>query len=154
MPAQRLKEYLDDNGVKYVAIKHSPAFTAQEVAQTAHIPGDEMAKTVIIRIDGEPAMAVLPASYLVDFESLKSAIGASSVSLATESEFRSLFPECELGAMPPFGNLYGIDVYVAERLASDEMIAFNACSHHEVYRLAYKDFARLVQPKVIRFATR
>jgi Ala-tRNA(Pro) deacylase len=111
-----------------------------------------MAKTVIIKVDGKMAMAVLPAPHKVDFKLLKEAIGAKSVELATEQEFADDFPECEPGAMPPFGNLYGMDVYVAAKLAADEEIAFNAGSHTELFRLAYKDFDRLVKPKVVQFA--
>ena len=152
MPLQRLKEYLDREGVKYVSIIHSPAFTAQEVAASAHIPGKNLAKTVMVNIDGTMAMAVIPASYSVDFDLLQGALGAEKVALAKESEFRSRFPDCELGAMPPFGNLYHMDVYVARSLAEDEDIAFNACSHHELIKISYKDFERIVQPRVITFS--
>jgi len=152
MPAQKLKKFLDDNKVKYVKISHSPTYTAQEIAASAHVPGKEMAKTVIIKVDGKMAMAVLPAPHKVDFKLLKAAIGAKSVELATEQEFADSFPECEPGAMPPFGNLYDMDVYVAEKLAADKEIAFNAGSHTELFRLAYKDFERLAKPKVVKFA--
>ena len=154
MPARRLREFLDDQGVKYVTIGHSPAFTAQEIAATAHIPGKEMAKTVMVKIDGEMAMAVLPANTPVDFDLLKSATGAEHVDLATETEFSDLFPGCEVGAMPPFGNLYGMAVCVDEHLAKDEAIAFNAGSHKELVKLAYADFERLVEPKVAAFAAK
>ncbi|MCI0400357.1 MAG: YbaK/EbsC family protein [Gammaproteobacteria bacterium] len=152
MPVKKLKQFLDKNKIKYVAIKHSPMYTAQEIAASAHIPGKELAKTVIVKLDGKLAMAVLPASYRVNLGQLKKATGAKTVELASEQEFTDLFPECELGAMPPFGNLYDMDVYVAERLAEDEEIAFNAGTHTELLRLAYKDFERLVAPKVIAFA--
>jgi Ala-tRNA(Pro) deacylase len=152
MPVKELKEYLDSNKIKYETIGHSQVFTAQEIAASAHIPGKEMAKTVVVRIDGKMAMAVLPASYRVDFELLKEAAGASSVELASEEEFEDLFPDCEIGAMPPFGNLYGMDVFVAASLAEDEDIAFNAGSHSELIRLSYKDFERLVAPKVVKFS--
>ena len=150
MPVKKLQEFLDQQQVKYVTIKHSPAYTAQEVAASAHIPGKEMAKTVMVKLDGRLAMAVLPASSQVDFERLKNAAGVSHAELASEPEFRDTFPECDVGAMPPFGNLYGVEVFVAENLAKDEEIAFNAGTHTELMRLAYKDFGRLVQPRIIR----
>jgi Ala-tRNA(Pro) deacylase len=153
MPVQKLKEFLDSEKVKYVTIYHSPAFTAQEIAASAHVPGKELAKTVMVKIDGRMAMAVLPASFRIDMDLLCKATGASHVELAGEKEFRDMFPACEVGAMPPFGNLYDMDVYVSETLAEDEEIAFNAGSHTELVRLAYADFARLVNPKIIRLAT-
>ncbi|RPJ52662.1 MAG: YbaK/EbsC family protein [Acidobacteria bacterium] len=152
MPVKKLKEFLDENRVKYVTISHSLAYTAQEIAATAHIPGKELAKTVIIRADGRMAMAVLPASLKVDFDLLADATGAKKIELATEREFKQLFPDCELGAMPPFGNLYGMDVYVAESLTEDKEIAFNAGSHTELMRLPFQDFMRLVKPKVVKLS--
>jgi len=152
MPVKRLKEFLDGHNVKYVTISHSRAFTAQETATSAHIPGKELAKTVMVKIDGKMAMAVLPASYKVDFDLLKKATGSSKVEIAGEKEFKDLFPGCEVGAMPPFGNLYGMDVFVARSLAEDEEIAFNAGSHRELVKMAYKDFERLVKPKVMEFS--
>lgn len=152
MPARRLKEYLDREGVRYVTIVHSPAFTAQEVAAMAHIPGKNLAKTVVVKIDGKMALAVVPASYAVDFDMLQGAIGAGNVELARESEFKGQFPDCELGAMPPFGNLYDMEVFVSRSLAEDDDIAFNACSHHELIKLPYREFERLVQPHVITFS--
>ena len=153
MPAKKLKEFLDRNKVKYVAISHSPSYTAQEIAASAHVPGREMAKTVIVKVDGRMAMAVLPAPHKVDFKLLKNALGASSVELATEKEFSDRFPECEPGAMPPFGNLYDMDVYVAQKLTEDEEIAFNAGSHTELVKLSYGDFERLVKPKVVKMGS-
>jgi len=153
MPLQKLREFLDQNSVKYVSVSHSPAYTAQEIAASAHIPGQELAKTVMVKLDGEMAMAVLPASFKVDLEQLRSAAGASDIALATEDEFRGLFPGCEPGAMPPFGNLWNMSVFACETLAEDEEIAFNAGSHTELVKLAFADFARLVNPKVIRFST-
>lgn len=152
-PARRVKKFLDDQKVKYVSITHSEAYTAQEVAESAHIPGEELAKSVIVKLDGRMAMVVLPASCKVDFELLKEATGAKEAGLASENEFRDKFPDCELGAMPPFANLYGMEAIVAETLMGDDEIAFNAGSHTELMRLAYKDFARLVNPKVMRVAT-
>jgi Ala-tRNA(Pro) deacylase len=150
MPARQLSEFLDRNDVKYVTIRHSPAYTAHEVAASAHIPGKEMAKTVIVDVDGKMAMAVLPASSRLDLDHLRDAAGARQVAISDERKFQGLFPDCEVGAMPPFGNLYGLDVFVADSLAEDEEIAFNAGSHTEVVRLAYQDFERLVQPKVAK----
>jgi Ala-tRNA(Pro) deacylase len=151
MPAQRLLAFLDDNQVKYVVISHSRAFTTQEVAAATHIPGKELAKSVIVEIDGEMAMAVLPGSQKVDVELLREAVGADQVSLARESEFKDRFPECDPGAMPPFGNLYGMPVYVADSLTDDEEIAFNAGSHTELVKMSYRDFERLAQPRVMHF---
>lgn len=151
MPVKRLKEFLDDHQVKYLTVSHSPAYTAQEIAASAHIKGRELAKTVMIKIDGDMVMAVLPASFRVDLHMLRDAFDAERVELATEDEFKGLFPRCEVGAMPPFGNLYDMDVFVAGELAEDEEIAFNAGSHTELVQLAYEDFARLVKPRVLEF---
>jgi Ala-tRNA(Pro) deacylase len=152
MPLAKLKEFLDSHDVRYLLISHSPAYTAAEIAASAHIPGKELAKTVIVKIDGKMAMMVLPASYKVDFDLLREATGGKDVALATEPEFQNLFPGCELGAMPPFGNLYGMDVHVADVLAEDKEIAFNAGSFTELMKLSYEDFERLVNPKVAQFA--
>ena len=152
MPIQKLKQFLDNQSVQYVTISHSPAFTAQKIAAAAHIRGKELAKTVMLKVDGEMAMAVLPGSMRVDFELLKVLAAAKQIELASEEEFENLFPECETGAMPPFGNLYGMDVYVAEALGEDEEIAFNAGSHTELIRMTYADFERLVEPKLGKFA--
>jgi len=153
MPVKKLKEFLDREKVKYVSIAHSPAFTAQEVAAAAHVPGKELAKTVVVHLDGKTAMAVLPANRKIILEDLREATGAAEVRFATEAEFKELFADCEIGAMPPFGNLYGMDVYVAASLAEDEEIAFNAGSHTELIKLAYRDFERLVKPQVASFTT-
>jgi Ala-tRNA(Pro) deacylase len=153
MPVQKLKELLDKEKVRYVSISHSPAYTAQEVAASAHVRGKELAKTVMVKIDGEMAMTVLPASYRVDMERLKEATGAAKVELAGEKDFKDLFPGCEVGAMPPFGNIYGLPVFVAATLAEEEEIVFNACSHTELIRLAYKDFERIVSPKVVQISS-
>jgi Ala-tRNA(Pro) deacylase len=153
MPVKKLKEFLDSHKVKYVTISHSKAYTAQEAAESAHIAGRDMAKTVMVKIDGKMAMAVLPASYHIDLELLRYVAQADWVELATESEFEDLFPGCELGAMPPFGNLYGMGVFVAMSLAEDDEIAFNAGSHTELIKLAYKDFEQLVNPRLGSFST-
>lgn len=153
MPARKLKDYLNGQQIKYVSIQHSPAYTAQEVAASAHIPGRDMAKAVIVRIEGATAMVVLPANRKVVLADLREALGAEQVKLATEEEFQNLFPDCEVGAMPPFGNLYGMDTYVAPSLLNEPEIAFNAGTHTEVIKMACKDFAKLVQPKVANFTT-
>ncbi len=153
MPVSRLKDFLDDQHIKYVTIQHSMAYTAQEIAANAHIPGKELAKTVIVKIDGKNAMAVLPASYRINLGRLKQVCRASQVELASEEDFRDLFPGCETGAMPPFGNLYNMDVYVENSLADDEDIAFNAGSHTELIKLSYQDFEKLVHPKTASFTT-
>jgi Ala-tRNA(Pro) deacylase len=152
MPVQRLKDFLDEHQVKYVVISHSRAFTTQEIAAATHIPGKELAKTVIVDIDGKTAMAVLPGSQKVDLALLRDALGAERVTLAKEAAFKDRFPGCDLGAMPPFGNLYGMPVYVADSLTEDEEIAFNAGSHDQLVKMAYRDFERLVKPEVMRFA--
>ena len=154
MPVAKLKKFLDGHNVKYVTITHSPAITAQEIAASAHIPGKELAKTVMVKIDGKMAMAVLPASHQIDFERLTAATGAKEIELAGEKEFREMFGECELGAMPPFGNLYGMEVIASTTLADDEEIAFNAGSHTELIRLPYADFQRLVEPKVVKLSSK
>jgi Ala-tRNA(Pro) deacylase len=152
MPLETLKKFLDSKKVKYVVISHSPAFTAQEIAEAAHVPGREMAKTVVVRLDKQLAMAVLPAPQQVDFRLLAEVAGADEACLATEAQFRYQFPKCEVGAMPPFGNLYDMPVYVDESLSSDEQIAFNAGSHKELIRLSFKDFKRTVSPEFGKFA--
>lgn len=152
MPTQRLRDYLDQNNVKYSTLKHSLAYTAQEIAAVAHIPGKNLAKTIMINIKGKLAMAVLPASYKIDFDQLKQALGTEKIRLAHEKEFLNLFPDCEVGAMPPFGNLYGIDVYVAQSLTEEDEISFNSCSHSELMQMKFKDFQNLVRPKVIKFS--
>jgi Ala-tRNA(Pro) deacylase len=153
MPAQRLKEFLDINKIKYVSVVHSEAYTAQEIAELTHIAGKELAKTVIVKKDGQMTMAVLPASHKIDWDLLKEATGADKIELAEEKEFEGMFPDCDIGAMPPFGNLYGMEVYVEESLTKDREIAFNSGSHIELVKLSYEDFSRLIKPKVIRFSS-
>jgi len=153
MPAQRLKEYLDSHHVKYDVINHPLAYTAQGVAAASHIPGKDVAKAVMVKIDGRLAMAVLPAPRRLDLQELKKVTGTERVELANEQEFADAFPDCQPGAEPPFGNLYGIDTIVADKLAEDDEIAFNAGSHTEVIKLAYKDYEQLVHPKVAHIAT-
>jgi len=154
MPVDRLKKYLEENHVRYVTVSHSPAFTAQEIAASAHVPGKDLAKTVMVKLDGKMAMVVLPAPDKVSAARLKEITGAHDVELATEHEFAELFPKCEVGAMPPFGNLWGMDVFADSHLCEDETIIFNAGSHTELVRLAYADYERLVHPKIAALSTR
>ena len=152
MPVKKLKTFLDENDVKYVTIRHSSAYTSQEIAAKAHVCGKELAKTVMINIDGMMAMAVLPASYHIDFDNLKEIFGTKNVTLASEAEFKYRFPDCELGAMPPFGNLYDMEVYVAKSLTEEKEITFNAGTHTELLKLNYEDYERLVHPRIFKFS--
>ncbi len=152
MPVKRLREYLDSHDVLYVVLSHSPAYTAQEIARAAHVPGQEMAKTVMVRLDDELVMIVMPAPAKVRFGRLREASGAAEVELAREKDFVQLFPGCELGAMPPFGNLYDIPVIVDEALTHDTEICFNAGTHTELIRMSYADFDALVKPTVMRMS--
>lgn len=148
MPVERLKEFLKENDVRYETLTHSEVYTAQEAAAAAHVPGKDLAKTVMVRIDGAMAMVVLPSTFRVSLAKLEHVTGAGTIELAEEDEFRDLFPTCEPGAMPPFGNLWDMQVFVDQHLREDERIAFAAGSHHELVRLAYSDFEELVEPVV------
>jgi Ala-tRNA(Pro) deacylase len=150
MPLTKLRAFLDHHNVRYLIFSHSLAYTAQGVAALTHISGKELAKTVIVRIDGKLAMAVVPASRHVDLLLLKQAVGAQVVELASEQEFKDKFPDCETGAMPPFGNLYGMAVYADDSLTSDEEITFNAGTHRELLRMAWADLVRLVEPNIVQ----
>lgn len=154
MPVAKLREFLDANHVQYVTITHSAAFTAQGIAALTHIPGKELAKTVIVNIDDALAMVVLPASYHVDLDLMREVTGGKNVTIAHERDFQNCFPGCETGAMPPFGNLYGMEVFASRALTEDKEIAFNAGSHYELIKLAYKDFERLVNPKITDFSVK
>lgn len=149
MPLAKIRQFLDSEKIKYRIISHSVAYTAQEIAALAHISGKTIAKTVIVKLDGKLAMTVLQATQLVDLDAFAVAAGAKTADLATEREFSAAFPDCDLGAMPPFGNLYGMPVFVSEALARDDEIAFNACSHTELIRLAFSDFERVVKPRIV-----
>ena len=149
MASATLTNLLDREGIRYITIQHSRAYTAQEVAAAAHVSGKEMAKTVVTKIDGKPALVVLPAGEKVNLDQLRANTGAHDVALATEQEFATLFPGCELGAMPPFGNLFGLDTYVTKSLTEDDEIAFNAGTHTELIRMPYRDYERVVHPKPI-----
>ncbi len=150
MPVKKLKDYLNKHEIKYVSVAHSPAYTAQEIAARVHIKGKKLAKTVMVLVDGKMAMAVLPASRKVDFDYFRKEIGAANVGLASEEEFQGMFPDCEVGAMPPFGNLYGMDVFADVSIAEDDEIAFSAGTHTELIKLPYMDFKRLVKPRIVR----
>lgn len=152
MTLDKLKEYLDNHGIRYVVVSHSLGYTSQEIARSVHIPTDQLAKTVIVKVDGQLCMAVLPGSHKVDLHLLRDVTGAKHVELASEDEFAGKFAGCELGAMPPFGNIYGMEVFVSGLLTEQDEIVFNACSHREVVKMSYKDFAKLVHPKVIELA--
>lgn len=154
MPVQRLKEFLDKNDIRYVLISHSRAFTAAATAAITHIPGKEIAKTIVVDVDGILAMAVVPGSRHLDLQTFQRELGARRVRLVTEEEFKDVFPDCEVGAMPPFGTLYGLNVYVDTKLQDDSEIAFNAGSHRELLRMQYSDFERLEHPMVLPIATR
>ncbi|VAW58808.1 hypothetical protein MNBD_GAMMA08-1261 [hydrothermal vent metagenome] len=149
MPSKLLKNFLDENDTKYISIMHSMAFTAVEVAKSSHIPSRELAKTVIIKVDNELAMAVVPANYKVDLNILRETLNTAQVELADEAEFTPRFKDCEVGAMPPFGCLYDMEVYIAESLSEDEKITFNAGSHLEAIQMDYKDYENLVKPRFI-----
>ncbi len=149
MPISILKDYLDKQHVKYECLNHARAYTAQEVAASAHVSGKSLAKIVIVKAGGQLAMVVLPAHDHINFAALKAATGWKDLNLASESEFKSQFPECEVGAMPPFGNLFGVPVFASSELRHYPQMVFNAGTHIELMRLAYADFERLVKPKVI-----
>lgn len=149
MPLKKLINYLDEHGKKYVVVKHSPAFTAEEVAASAHIPGKQMVKTVMVKADDDMKMVVLPSTHDVDFKVIKDVLDVDEVRLATESEFEGMFPDCEVGAMPPFGNFYDLKTLVAEVLTEDDEIAFNAGTHKELVKMNYKDFEELVDPMIL-----
>lgn len=150
MTLSKLREFLDSHRIKYMVISHSLAYTAQGVAALAHVSGKKLAKTVIVKLDGALAMAVIPASFHVDLDRLRMLTGAQSVEVATELEFKDAFPDCETGAMPPFGNLYDMPVYADENLAANEEITFTAGTHRELVRMYWVDMARLVNPTVAK----
>ncbi len=145
---RRLKELLDEARVSYEVYNHLLAYTAQEIAAQQHFSGKEMAKVVVLDVDGRLVMGVIPGSQRINLNTAKASLGAKAVKLATEAEFISRFPECEIGAMPPFGNLFGLPVFVDPALEKDEHIYFNAGNHVQTVRLSYKDFARLIEPQI------
>lgn len=152
MPAQKLKKMLDQHGIKYISINHSPAYTARETAASTFVPRREFAKTVIVDLDGEKVMAVISASRHVDLEALRKLAQAHTARLATEDEFREMFPDCEVGAMPPFGSLYATRVFVDEMVTEVDDLCFNAGSHEQILRMDCRDYRKLEQPVVGAFA--
>jgi Ala-tRNA(Pro) deacylase len=150
---ERLTTYLREHHVPYQIQQHREAFTAQEVAASEHVPGRLVAKVVVIFADGQKALLVLPAPHRVNLAQAAQALGAAEVRLAHEEEFAANFPDCELGAMPPFGNLYGLPVYVDRSLTADDRLVCQAGTHTTTLTVAYPDFARLVEPVVLDFAS-
>ena len=148
MPLSKVRHFLDSHNIKYMVISHSLAYTAQGVAALAHVSGKKLAKTVIVKIDGILAMAVIPAADHVDLDRLRTLTGAQAVEVASERDFKDAFPDCETGAMPPFGNLYDMPVYADASLAENEEITFTAETHRELVRMKWNDMARLVNPTV------
>jgi Ala-tRNA(Pro) deacylase len=144
-----LIDFLEKNAVQYEIVEHSISYTAQEIAEMAHVSGKDFAKTVIVKIDGEAAMVVTQGHRRLDLDVLKQQLGAEEIKMASEFSFEKQFPDCELGAMPPFGNLWNMRVFVDAALTEDEFIAFNAGSHEELIKMSYKDYETLVKPKVI-----
>ena len=147
---KKLKEALDEAKITYEVYNHALAYTAQEIAARQHFSGKEMAKVVMLDVDGTLVMGVIPGSRKISLEMVRASLGANKARLATEDEFISRFPDCEIGAMPPFGNLFGLKVYVDPALEQDEHIYFNAGNHVQTVRLKYADFAWLVKPQVTR----
>jgi len=154
MQLTKVREFLDSHNIKYLVISHSIAYTAQGIAALVHLSGKKLAKTVIVKIDGVLAMAVVPAPLHVDLDLLRSITGGLQVELATEQEFQNAFPDCETGAMPPFGNLYDMPVYADKSLAAHEEITFTAGTHRELLRMAWADMVRLVDPQIVNLTHR
>lgn len=150
---KRLKEVLDEAKVPYEVYNHALAYTAQEIAENQHVSGSEMAKVVMLELDGELIMGVITGSQKIDPDTVGKSLNARRVRLATEDEFISRFPGCEIGAMPPFGNLFGLKVFVDPALAKDEYIYFNGGNHVQTVRLRCKDFLALVKPRIVRLVS-
>jgi Ala-tRNA(Pro) deacylase len=148
----KLKEYLDREGSAYQHHVHPQAYTAQEIAAAAHIPGREMIKSIILKADGALVMAVLSANQTANLDFLREEIGCDTLRLATEDEFLDAFPTCQVGAMPPFGNIFGVPTYCEASLGRNREIEFNAGSHRDTIRMPFSDFKRLVNPKLVQFA--
>lgn len=151
MITTKLSQFLNNQHVDYSLVQHSLSFTAQETAERSRISGLAFAKTVIVRRDDQLAMMVMPAPFSIDFETIHEALQCSKVDLAYEFEFEERFPDCEAGAMPPFGNLYGMEVWVAAPLTEMQEICFNAGDHRELVKMRYQDFERLVKPNVFEY---
>jgi len=153
MPVRQLTEFLDLNNVPYTANNHMPTYTAQNLAETMHISGHDVAKTIIINVDDALVMVVLPACEAIDLSKLQRALNAKHVEIAKETDFEDCFPLCDTGSMPPFGNLYGMDVIVSTSLAHDEVITFNAGSYTEVVNMSFDDYKKIVSPKIMAITT-
>jgi Ala-tRNA(Pro) deacylase len=149
---QRLERYLREEGVPFETMIHSVAYTAQEVAAAQHTPGKQLAKVVLVDADGRLVMLVLPASFRIDFPKLKSVLKAKKARLATEEQFAGSFTDCEVGAMPPFGNLYNLPVYVDEAVTAVPEIVFKAGTHTTSIKMRYADYQRLASPSIADFA--
>lgn len=150
MTLSTLEIFLKENDVKYETVKHSPTYTAQETAQAAHISGKDLLKSIAIKVDGKPALMIEPANQQLDLKQLKASLHANNVELAREYEFKNWFPDdCEVGAMPPLGSLFGLPVYAAKSLIDEKTIAFNAGSHEELIKMNWQDFLRLEKPEMV-----
>jgi len=149
MPVEQLKQYLDSNEVQYVSVEHSVAYTAKEIAERVNMKGDQMAKTVMVSLDGCLSMVVLPASCRIRWDRFMDAMGTELVALATEDEFKDQFPSCEVGAMPPFGNLYDIPIYMYEGFDDTADFAFRAGNHHEIIKMKLSDYMDLAHPMTL-----
>ena len=149
MPVEQIKEYLDAHNIQYIAVEHSVAYTAKEIADRVKIKGDQMAKTVIVTLDGAMSMVVLPASCRIRWDRFMHAMGTELVALASEDEFKGRFPDCEVGAMPPFGNLFNIDTYMYEGFDEEGEIAFRAGNHHEIIKMRFRDYVTLANPMTL-----
>jgi Ala-tRNA(Pro) deacylase len=152
MPVKAIIDYLDQNNIRYIIINHSAAYTASEIAASAHIKGQNLAKTVMVKICDKMNLLVIPAKYQINFDYLKKYTECDSIELANENEFTQLFPDCQTGAMPPFGHLYGMKTYLDKTLTYDEEIAFNAGNHSQLIQLSFKDYMKLVKPEISNFA--
>ncbi len=152
--AKRVKEFLDQHFVCYETIPHITDFTASETAEHTHTPGRAFAKAVMVSLDGTPAMVVLPSHHVLDLADLRRALLARDIKLCGEKQIRSLFPDCDLGAIPPFGNLYGMEVYLSPSLRRCKKITFNAGSHEMVIRMSYVDYRELVRGLEINISHR
>ena len=153
MIPRSIEKFFGDRHVPYSVLHHRPAYTAQEEAAAAHVPGDQWAKTVACMGDQRPLLAVVPASSFVDFDRLRDVAGVTDIRLASEREFEQLYPDCELGAMPPLGPLYGQPVFLDRALAAGDIV-FDAGSHSDAVKVRYEDFQRVVRPTVGDFARR
>lgn len=152
MATQRIREFLDGNHARYVFVSHSPAYTAQEIAASMHIPGRLMAKTIVVRVDGQLALAVVPATMELNPAALARVTGAQDVEIAPEDEFVDRFGGCQLGTAPPFGNLFGMDTYIDAQLAGQQDIVFNAGTHTDAVWMRTGDYQRLARAVPARIA--